>query len=394
MTRVGTGLWAAALIALSGALGVPRAQAQAPGAAAVDSTPLLAVAAIGAREAATRLEGRPTARASVRNTAAAQYNAGLAQLAKGQFDSAAVSLRAATTTLPDVARYHGDLAFALAASGHWTDAEEEYRAAVRLQQANPWYYIGLGTTQLAQGHWAQSSASYTLAVSSDSAVIIRQLIEPAGDAFEKSGNAEELTAWSRMATVRFPSVPTPWLRLASAAFQGHDTATGFPAIRRYRTLKPDDRVGALLYAEFLYAAGQNDSAAILAVQASPDSSLRHLASVMLYNAGGNLLQASKFDTAARVLQQGRDIAAEQDRPRFELLLGIARLRLLQPLYNEAATNNDCRKAPVADSMITDVIHLETAGGAADSSMANQVLRAAAQYRTAIDGFMKQCGHGR
>jgi Flp pilus assembly protein TadD len=380
-----------ALVATSGAFASRPARAQAP--TALDSAPLLTVAAVRAREAAIRIESRsaPAARAPSRGPAATQYAAGLALLGQSQFDSAAVLFKAATTASPDIARYRGDLAFTLAASGHFSDAEEQYRAAVRLQQANPWYYVGLGVAQVAQQHWTQAAASFTLAVASDSAVIIRQLIAPVGNAYEQTNQAQALDDWSKMATVRFPDEPSGWLRLASADFQRHDTAAGFPAIRRYRVLKPDDRVGALLYAEFLYASGQNDSAAALAMQASPDTSLRRLASIILYNAGGNLVQASKFDSAAHVLQEGRDIATEADQPRFELLLGIARLRLLQPLYNEAAQHSDCHKAPVADSMITDVIHLETAGVAADSAMANQVLRAAAQYRTAIDAFVKQCG---
>jgi hypothetical protein len=76
---------------------------------------------------------------------------------------------------------------------------------------------------------------------------------------------------------------------------------------------------------------------------------------------------------------------------YDLYLGIAKLRMLQVFYNEAAQHSDCRKSHAADSMLTDVAHLVTAGVAADSAIANQVLTGAIQqYRTAIDGFVRQC----
>jgi Flp pilus assembly protein TadD len=377
------------LVIASAALDLCPALAQAPAAGPFDSTSLLAVAAGHAREAATRI-ARP-ARAPRPDAAATQYLAGLAQLNRNQFDSALVPLRAAATANANSALYHGDLAFALAETGRWSDAEDEYRAAVRLQQANPWYFVGLGATQAAQAHWGQAAASYTLAVAADSAVVIQQLIAPASDAFQQAGMAQALEDWARMATSRFPNEPIPWLRLASASYMRRDTVVGFPAIRRFRSLKPDDRVGAMLYSEYLLAAGQYDSAAVLAHQAAPDSSMRHLAAVVMYNVGGHLLQGGQFARATEVLQEGRELASASDQPMYDLYLGIAKLRMLQVFYNEAAQHSDCRKSHAADSMLTDVAHLVTAGVAADSAIANQVLTGAIQqYRTAIDGFVRQC----
>ena len=394
MTPVRTGLLTAALLIGSGALGVRPAQAQAPAAGAADSTSLLAVVAVHAREAATRLEAPATrpARAPRPDPAAAQYQAGLAFLNRNLADSAVLPLRAAATAAPNNARYHGDLAYALAMTGLWHDAEDEYRSAVRLEQRNPWYYVGLGAAQEAQDHWSQAAASFTLAVGTDSAVIVQSLIEPASEAFERGGMAGGLEDWAKMATQRFPDEATPFLRLANANYMRQDTATGFPYIRRYRVLRPDDRVGAMLYAEYLLAARQYDSAVALARLAAPDTTLRPLAAAVMYNAGGHLLQDNQFALAADVLEQGRAMAADSTHAKYDLYLGIAKLRVLQTFYNDAAQHTDCRKAKPADSMLTDVTHLFTSGASVDSALANRVLTGAvAQYRTAIDGFVRQCG---
>jgi len=389
-------MWSVAIVA-AGALGAPALSAQVPAAApaASDSAGLVEVAAMHARQTAQHLEEQsaPRGRVARPDPGAASYLKGLAWLARDQNDSAEAALRAAITSSPNVARYHGDLAFTLTATGRWSDAEDEYRAAVRLQQANAWYFVELGAVQLAQQHWAQAAASFTLAVQVDSGVIVRQLIDPATQAFMHAGMAEALDDWAHMATTRFPSEPTPWLRLASVSYEHQDTVVGFPAIRHYRSLRPDDRVGALVYAEYMLNAGQYDSAATLAHQASPDSALQHLSVVVMYNAGGHLLQDGKFPRAAEVLQQARDLAPPADQPRIDLFLGVAKFRVLQPFYNDAVEHSDCHKSHAADSMLTDVAHLITSGIAADSALANQILAGAVvQYRTSIDGFVKQCAN--
>ncbi len=384
-------MWSVALVA-AGALGAPVLSAQVPTAApaALDSAGLLEVAAVHARQTAQRLE--PHGRTARPDPGAAAYAKGLDWLQKNQNDSAVASLRAAVTASPNVARYHGDLAVALAGTDHWSEAEDEYRSAVQLQQANPWYFVALGAAQEAQQHWNQAAASFTLAVTADSAVIILQLIEPASQAFQHAGMAQPLEDWARMAISRFPNEPGPWLEIASA-YMRRDTSVGFPAIRRYRVLRPDDRLGAMLYAEYLMTVAQFDSALIMAQQASTDSTLHRAAAIVMYNVGGHLLQASQFARADTVLQRGRELAPEADHPHFDLFLGIAKLRELQPFYNDAVQHSDCHKSHAADSMLTDVTRLMTAGIAVDSALATQALTGAvAQYRTAIDGFMRQCAH--
>ena len=390
--RARAGSWAAALAMAASTFMAAGARAQAPAAGATDTAPLLLVAALHGREVAMRLEGRSAtaARTPAARTAATQYALGLDQMSRGHFDSATAAFLAAATASPDVARYRGDLGFAFAAGGHWSDAEDQYRIAVRLQQNNAWYYVSLGATQLAQEHWNQAAASFTLAVAADSGVIIRQLIEPAGDAYERSRNVEALDTWSRMAIARFPDQPTPWLRVASANLRS-DTSVGFPAIRRYRTMKPQDLVGAMLYSEYLFLGGRFDSSAVMAEQATADTSLHHLASVILYNVGGHYLTAGQPDSAAQVLIAGRAVADSADFARYDLLIGVAKLKQLQVFYNDAAGKGDCHKAHAADSMLTNVTQLITAGLSADSALANQALRGTTQYRPVIAQFVHQCG---
>ena len=368
------------------------ARAQAPAASALDTAPLLIVAAIRAREVAGRLQGHvPAPRTAAARAAAAGYAQGLDLLAQGKFDSAATVLTAAATASPDNALYRGDLAFAFAAGGHWTDAEDQYRIAVRLEQGNGWYYVGLGMTQMAQQHWGQAAASFTLGIGTDSGVIVRQLIEPVGDAYEESRNTQALMDWSKMAVARFPQEPSPWLRLARANI-GNDSAAGLAEIRHYRSLRPADPVGELVYARYLYDMGSFDSAGTMAeAAAATDTAIRRPAAIMLYNAGAHYLETAKADSAEPLLEAGRTLADSADKPRYALLIGVAKLKLFQAFYNDAARHGDCHKAPTADSMLTEVVHLINLGAAEDTALANQALKGTSQYRPVVDQFVHQCG---
>jgi len=385
-------MWTVVLAMASSAVPALPARAQAPAASALDTAPLLVVAAIRAREVAGRLQARtPAPRTPAARAAATQYTQGLDLLAQGKFDSAQTVLNAAATASPDNALYRGDLAFAFAAGGHWSDAEDQYRTAVRLQQGNGWYYVGLGMTQMAQQAWGQAAASFTLAVGTDSAVIVRQLIEPVGDAFEKSRNTQALVDWSKMAVARFPGEPSAWLRLA-AANMGNDTAAGLADIRHYRALRPADPMGALVYARYLYDMGSYDSAGTMAeAAAASDSAMHRPAAVLLYNAGAHYLETAKADSAEPLLEAGRTFADSADKPRYALLIGVAKLKLFQVFYNDAARHGDCHKAPAADSMLTAVVQLINSGAAEDTALANQALKGTSQYRPVVDQFLHQCG---
>jgi len=394
-------LWGAALVAavtLAPGLHAQAAPAAPAGAAAQGHRAnLFEVAAYVARQKAQALEGAPR-RGARATPGTASYTAGLQFMAHDQADSAVAALRAAVRADSTVARYHGDLAFALAAAGQYDSAETEYRTAFRLQGANAWYAVGLGATQVALQQWQQAAASFTIAVQTDSSVIIEPLVAPAGDAFQNAGMLPESEAWSRMAVVRFPDVPMPWLRLASYAFMHKDsagvpdTATGLPVIRRYRTMHPEDRAGEMLYAEYLLVEGQPDSAAQLAEEAAADTMNRTLASSVLLKAGVAYIRRRKFDSAAVILQAGRPMAPARYVPEFDLTIGMARLPLLGAMYNEAATQKDCSRAVTVDTMLTSITSALTAGAAADSTTANYILsHQVPTFRAAVDNFKRGCG---
>ena len=400
MRRNTTWLWGAALI--TGALAAPAPlPAQAPTTpAATQAEPqhagLFEVAAVLGRQKAQALEG-PAHRSARANPGAAANAAGLAFAAHDQVDSAIAKLRAAVQADSTVARYHGDLAFALAAAGQFDQAEDEYRAAFRLQGANAWYAVGLGASQVAQQQWRQAAASFSLAIATDSAVIIKPLIGPAGEAFQNAGMRQESEDWSRMAVGRFPDEPLPWLRLASYAYMRRDsagvpdTAAGLPIIRRYRVLHPDDHAGEMLYAEYLMVEGKADSAARLALLASADTSNRTLASSILLKAGVHYIQARKFDSAVVVLQQGRPMAPAHYLPEFDLTIGMARLPALSAMYNDAASHSDCSRAHTVDTMLVSITAAITAGTSADSATATTLLgNQIPQFRSAIDRFKQGC----
>jgi hypothetical protein len=400
MQRNHAWLWGAALAAAGAIAPALHAQAAPAAPTAPAEQPhagLFEVAAVLGRQKALALEG-PARRGARPAPGAAAYNAGLVFASHDQVDSAVASWHAAVRADSTIARYHGDLAFGLAAAGHFDSAEAEYRTAFRLQGGNAWYAVGLGAAQVAEQRWSQAAASFALAVATDSAVIIKPLVGPAGDAFQNAGMRQESEDWSRMAVARFPDEPLPWLRLASYAFMHRDsagvpdTATGLPVIRRYRMLHPDDHAGEMLYAEYLLIEGRVDSAARLAVAAAADTTNHALASSILLKAGVRYIQARHFDSAAVVLQEGRPWAPTQYLPEFDLTIGISRLPALGAIYNDAASHSDCSRANLVDTMLTSVTASLTSGIKADSATATFLLsNQVPQYRQAIDNFKKTCG---
>lgn len=394
VTRTRLDLIALVLVS-AGALAAPRvARAQAPsGGQTVQDSSLLETAANKARLVATRLESEATPRGRARpDPVAAQYLEGVAQLGKRQFDSALVPLRAAAMVSQNNARYHGDLAYALAGLGRWEDAATEYAAAVRLQAANPWYYVGLAAVRANQEHWQQAGANFALALGIDSAIFEPSLIAVATYCFERGGFDTELLEWSRLATQKFPDEPTPWLRLATLLRARGDTAGGLAAIQKFRTLQPDDRLGAAVYALYLYDQGKMDSAVALARRAATDTMLRSYAWPVYLRVGAHLLQAKDLEKASQVLEEGRNIAPEGRRKQFSLYLGYSNVQRLAPLYTDAAQKKDCREARLVDSLITTVdrdMHESIALG--DSAQMTQIITTVLpQFRSRVGEILNGC----
>lgn len=377
-----------AWISLTAAVAVPgTAAAQAP----PDSS-LIEIAAVRARLVAARNE-RPvaTARPQRADPALTRYLAGIAQLGTHQFDSAQVPLRAAVTASPNNARYHGDLAFALAGAGRMNEAADEYVAAARLQPANPWYDVGLAAVRAKQTLWPQAKAGYDAAVRADSSIIDRRLVTAVSDCLDEGGFVPELTAWSRMASVRFPDEPMPWLRLATL-LRHSDSAEGLAAVRRYRVLAPNELLGAALYANYLLGLGEDDSALVLAGQSAADTALWPYAWPVYLQIGGRLFQARAYTQASQVLARGRVLAPATRRVQFSLFLGYTNVQRLGPMYADAAQHKDCAKAHAVDSLEVSVRRdLEEGMAAGDSARISQITTTLLpQARTRIHELLAQC----
>ncbi len=368
--------------------------AGAAGAAAAQATQdssLFEVAAMRARLAAAQQERPAQGRASRPDPTLTRYLEGVALLSRRQFDSAVALLRSAVTASPDNARYHGDLGFALAGLERWDDAAGEYETAARLQSANPWYQVGLAAVRAKQQQWPQAKVAWERAVAQDSSIIDRRLVTAVIDCMNRGRFDQDLIAWARIATARYPDDPMPWLRLGLMLRQ-RDSTAGLAAIRRFRALAPGQLIGAALYANYLLGLGQDDSSLVLAGEAADDSTLWAYAWPVYLQVGAHRFQARDFARAALILEEGRRYAPAARHAQFSLFLGYANVQRLGPMYADAAQKKDCAEARVVDSLETAVRRDLTEGKAVgDSVQINGILGGVlTQARTRIDELLGGC----
>jgi len=394
--HLGRGLIGAALLAAAiGTPGSAAAQAQGASPAAAQGTQdssLFEVAALRARLVASREERQAApGRAARPDPALKQYLAAVGRLGKHQFDSALTPLQAAAAANPNSARYHGDLGYALAGLGRWEESAHEYAAATRLQPSNPWYYVGLASASARLERWQQAGANYEAAAGLDSGVIDHRFVDAVSDCMARGRFVDELLTWSRIASARYPDDPAPWLKLATL-LRHSDSAEGLGAIRHFRALAPDQRVGAALYANYLLGLEQYDSSLALARQAVADSTLWFYVWPVYLRAGGHLFQARDFGQASQVLSEGRAYAPAARRAQFSLFLGFTNVQRLGPLYADAARKKDCAEAHAVDTLETLVRHdLEEGKAVGDSIQINQIFTTVlTQARTRIGELLAQC----
>lgn len=382
-------------LAAAGVWGSP-VTARAQGAAS-DSATLIDVVAVRARATAASIDSQ-AAQARRGRAATARPDPGLSlylgavvQLNHMHFDSALVPLQAAATVSKDVARYHGDLAYALASLGRMDDAANEYLAAVRLQAANPWYYVGLAIVRSNQERWQEAAANFTLAYATDSTILNPQLVTAASLASERAGDEPGLFEWAQRGTVKFPDLPGPWLRLATLLRSRSDTVRGLAAARRYHALRPNDRLGDAVLALYLIDVGQNDTAADLAIEAGKDTAYRQYAAPILLRLGATWLSNRQYDPAARALSEGLAIAPPNLHPRFVFYLSYANLQRLVPMYTAAVPKHDCDAAHVVDSLLTQVDHGFHESVAQDSAQVTHILNdILPNIHTRVGEFVQQC----
>jgi len=337
----------------------------------------------------------------------AQYQDALAKLQAGQLVEASTAMQAALRANPNSALYHGDMAAIQIALQSVDDASIELVRARQIQPQNQWYTVGLGAVKALRLQYSEASLNLDVAVSADSAMIDSAMAE-AGVAWSWRGRrTAQAQAWALVATARWPGIAEPWLRLATLYRQQHDTARGMPAIRHYNALRPADHVGQLLFAFYLYDANLNDSALVMAIAAAEDTTQRDRAAEVMYGVGARSLQLASTDTV-RAHQMGhvdtslialsgaRAMAADELRPRVQLVLGYAQLTRVAALDQEAEHNRACAPAMVLDSLVTQAAENLRAGVTLDSARVTPILDGTIpQYRTRVAALVRQvCGNRR
>ena len=162
------------------------------------------------------------------------------------------------------------------------------------------------------------------------------------------------------------------------------TVHGMPAMQRYFTMRPADHIGQLLYAFYLFDAGRNDSAFVMATAAAEDSVQRDRAAEVMYGVGARAFQAAgndtvpatsapRLDTALLALGRAKAAAADELRPRIQLVLGYAQLTRARDLVQVVARNHQCPAAMQLDTLVTQATENLHGGFAVDSTRVAPIL---------------------
>ena len=286
--------------------------------------------------------------------AVAQYRQAIGMLERGQFDSAETSLQAVMIRAPGNALYLGDMAFAQARGGNLEEAGDNFARAFQLQQQNAWFIVGVALARGGYRQWAEAAGTIALAAQTDSAVITGPIATAAAGWFEQAGDRANALTWARMAVALQPDEPSNYLRIASNLRSRQDTTPeGLAAIRRYRTMRPDDKLGAALYADYLFNGGQRDSAFVMMLFAAQDSIFQPFASEMYLRAGREQLVRQQPDSAMVLLNSARRWATTEQRPALHNILGRAQLMKANTSLQQYTENSACAPARVADSLINE-----------------------------------------
>jgi hypothetical protein len=391
---------------LSDGTSAVRAQATAPQAAGPNALALhiFQDAVVNARTAYARIAG-PAPRTPPGN---AQYQDALAKLQAGQLLEAQTAMQAALRLNPASALYHGDLAAIQLGLQMVDEASLELVQARRNQQNNQFYTIALAAVKALRQQWMDASLNLDAAVSADSGIIDAEVAE-AGVAWAwRARRNVQAKDWALVATVRYPNIAEPWLRLAAVYRQQRDTTRGLQAIERYAQMRPDDRAGQYLHAIYLYDLGRSDSAIVFAAASAQDSANREQAGVILYNIGARTFQAAqdtaaaarpqqatRLDLAISALSHAMPIAAPDLTPRIALFLGYAQLQKVAALDGQAERDRACAPAQALDSLLMHAAENLRVGQPLDSVRVAPILSSTIpQYRVRAQGLVNTICGGR
>ena len=382
---------AAALVLASAALAPPRAVAQV--APVIDSNFVKRMGQM-ARQRAVQLATPPAQPENPR--AVQQYRDALADMERGAFGDAATKLQAVLLRAPLNAMYHGDLAYAYLRLGQWEPASTEYTRAYQAQQQNGWYVLGIATTKAAQRPFADAAGAADLAAQTDSSVVDGVLASVTAGWFEAAGDRTRALAWARIAVQKSPDNAIDYLRIASYLMTRNDTTPeGIAAVRRYLALRPGDKLGSAVYANYLYVAGNSDSAMTLAEFAAADSAYRAFAAQVFLSAGRSLLLRRDVDRTIQVLTKGQTWADSTQRPGFANILGRAQLLRLSALFTTYEDGHSCEVAHTLDTLMAATERNLRAGIPFDSLRTQSLIEnVLPQYKANAQSAVQTCGAAR
>ncbi len=373
---------------VAAALGTARnSAAQVP--AALDTVFTRHVAEMGRRRA-TQLAVTPAQPENQR--VVQQYHEALAELDSAKWTDALATLIAVTRRAPNNPMYLGDLAYAHLRLGQYDPAATEYTRAFQAQQQNGWYVLGIGMVRAAQRQFADAAGAADLAVQTDSSVVDSSVASIAAGWFEAAGDRGRALFWARNAVQRSPGDAADWLRVASYDMSRNDTTPeGITAVRRFLALRPGDKLGSAVYANYLYVAGQNDSAMTYAEFAASDVAYRPFAAQVFLAAGRTQLVRRNVDAALTVLRKGQEWADSTQRPSFNLFIGRAQVLQVSAALNSYQDHPACESAHAADSLTTAAEANLRAGLAVDSARTAQLLeQVLPTYRANAQSAVHNC----
>ena len=322
----------------------------------------------------------------------AQYRAALGEIETGRYSDAVLSLRAIIPRAPGNPLYQADLAYALLRAGRFEEAGNAYARAYQMLQANAWHVVGLAASNAGLRKWADAAGTIQLAAQGDSAVVTGLVASAAAGWFEQAGDRSGSLTWARLAVARTPDDAPSWLRIAKFLRATNDTTPELGnAIRRFRALQPDDRLGIALFADLLFNAGKTDSALALIGTFTQDTTYREFAAGMYLQAGRDLLSHRDAAGALRLLALGQPYATPSQQPAYSNLIGRAQLLTLNAAMTALQDNRSCAASRAADSLVTQTEQNLRAGISFDSARTVSMLESILpQYKANAAAAVRTC----
>lgn len=342
---------------------------QAPQAAVAPDTSYLAHVMQQARARADQLAAQ---RADQR--ADAQYREAVAEIERGAYSDAALSLQAALQRSRNNPKYHGDLGYVYGRMRQWSDAYASFVNAYQNQQQNKWYLLAAAVAKAEQRSWGDAAGTVQLAVSADSAMIDARLAQLAASWYQQAGDGTQAITWARIAISKDSTDGRSWLRVAAALNARNDSSPeSAVAIRRAWALLPEDRLANGLFAGLLYRLDQMDSALARAAFAAQDSSYREFAAHLHLEAGRVALGRRALARSRQALETGLPWATEAQRPAYQNLLGRGELLRATGMLEALQARANCDSARVVDTLLSTAERNLAAGVSYDSTRTTMIL---------------------